>query len=126
MAAFREAPSNSERGTKFEKLMVRYFELDPITGTWDHALIFEGRRALTEQRFSRVKGRDGAGLSHLCSGPRREPFIALTVAAAFAAINLETQDGFNPKRARKECIDVKRRRLQEDLGHEPAKPPPLT
>lgn len=28
--AFRKAPSNSERGTKFEKLMVRYFELDPM------------------------------------------------------------------------------------------------
>ena len=30
MEAFRQAPSNSERGTKFEKLMVRYFELDPM------------------------------------------------------------------------------------------------
>ncbi|WP_179473678.1 DEAD/DEAH box helicase [Mycolicibacterium vinylchloridicum] len=30
MDAFREAPSNSERGTKFEKLMVRYFDLDPL------------------------------------------------------------------------------------------------
>jgi len=28
--AFREAPSNSERGTKFEQLMVRYFKLDPL------------------------------------------------------------------------------------------------
>lgn len=28
--AFRKAPSNSERGTLFEKLMVRYFELDPL------------------------------------------------------------------------------------------------
>ncbi|MBF6446581.1 DEAD/DEAH box helicase [Nocardia elegans] len=28
--AFRQAPSNSERGTKFEKLMVRYFQLDPM------------------------------------------------------------------------------------------------
>lgn len=28
--AFRQAPSNSERGTKFEHLMVRYFELDPL------------------------------------------------------------------------------------------------
>lgn len=28
--AFRKAPSNSERGTKFEQLMVRYFELDPM------------------------------------------------------------------------------------------------
>ncbi len=28
--AFRAAPSNSERGTKFEQLMVRYFELDPM------------------------------------------------------------------------------------------------
>lgn len=27
--ALRKAPSNSERGTKFERLMVRYFELDP-------------------------------------------------------------------------------------------------
>lgn len=30
MDAFRQAPSNSERGTKFEKLMVRYFDLDPL------------------------------------------------------------------------------------------------
>jgi predicted helicase len=28
--AFRTAPSNSERGSKFEQLMVRYFELDPM------------------------------------------------------------------------------------------------
>lgn len=28
--AFRKAPSNSERGTKFEELMVRYFQLDPL------------------------------------------------------------------------------------------------
>ena len=28
--AFRQAPTNSERGTKFEQLMVRYFELDPM------------------------------------------------------------------------------------------------
>ncbi|MGW4336657.1 DEAD/DEAH box helicase [Rhodococcus koreensis] len=28
--AFREAPSNSERGTQFEQLMVRYFQLDPM------------------------------------------------------------------------------------------------
>ena len=27
--AFRKAPTNVERGTMFEKLMVRYFELDP-------------------------------------------------------------------------------------------------
>ncbi|MBJ7289178.1 DEAD/DEAH box helicase [Williamsia sp.] len=28
--AFRKQPTNSERGTKFEELMVRYFELDPL------------------------------------------------------------------------------------------------
>lgn len=28
--AFRQEPSNSERGTKFEQLMVRYFQLDPM------------------------------------------------------------------------------------------------
>lgn len=28
--AFRKQPTNSERGTKFEELMVRYFELDPM------------------------------------------------------------------------------------------------
>jgi hypothetical protein len=35
MEAFREAPSNSERGTKFEKLMVRYFDLDPLSQQYD-------------------------------------------------------------------------------------------
>ena len=30
--AFRQAPRNAERGTKFEQLMVRYFELDPMLG----------------------------------------------------------------------------------------------
>lgn len=34
--AFRQAPSNAERGIKFEKLMVRYFELDPmLASTYD-------------------------------------------------------------------------------------------
>ena len=34
--AFRAEPTNSERGTKFEKLMVRYFELDPMwSGRFD-------------------------------------------------------------------------------------------
>ncbi len=28
--AFRQEPSNSERGTKFEQLIVRYFQLDPM------------------------------------------------------------------------------------------------
>lgn len=28
--AFRQAPTNVERGTKFEQLMVRYFELDAM------------------------------------------------------------------------------------------------
>ncbi|OBK87639.1 DEAD/DEAH box helicase [Mycolicibacter sinensis] len=33
----RQAPSNSERGTQFEKLMVRYFELDPmLVQQYDH------------------------------------------------------------------------------------------
>lgn len=30
MEAFRQAPSKYERGTKFEKPMVRYFDLDPL------------------------------------------------------------------------------------------------
>lgn len=29
METFWQAPSKYERGTKFEKLMVRYFDLDP-------------------------------------------------------------------------------------------------
>ena len=32
-AAFQEAPSNSEKGTAFEKLMVEYFQLDPALST---------------------------------------------------------------------------------------------
>lgn len=33
----RQAPTNVDRGTLFEKLMVRYFELDP-------ALTYHGKR----------------------------------------------------------------------------------
>lgn len=34
--AFRKAPSNAERGAKFEQLMVRYFQLDPmLSATYD-------------------------------------------------------------------------------------------
>jgi predicted helicase len=43
--AFREAPSNSERGTKFEKLMVRNFELDPMLSQQYAAV----RRSIREQ-----------------------------------------------------------------------------
>ena len=32
LSALREFPSNSERGTAFEKLMVRYFQMHPILG----------------------------------------------------------------------------------------------
>jgi predicted helicase len=43
---FRTAPTNSERGTKFEKLMVDYFWLDPtLSVEYD-----EVQRALAELR----------------------------------------------------------------------------
>ena len=45
IVAFREAPSNSERGTKFEKLMVRNFELDPMLSQQYAAV----RRSIREQ-----------------------------------------------------------------------------
>lgn len=48
--AFRTAPSNSERGTKFEQLMVRFFEIDPtLSQTYDRVW-----------RWMDWPGRDGA------------------------------------------------------------------
>lgn len=36
--AFRQAPSNYERGAKFEKLMTQYLPLDPVLRTRSHAV----------------------------------------------------------------------------------------
>jgi predicted helicase len=33
MEAFRRAPTNYDRGALFERLMLRYFQLDPAGGT---------------------------------------------------------------------------------------------
>ena len=54
----REAPSNSERGTEFEKLMVRYFELDPMLAQqYDHVcrwIDWDGRDGRTDQGIDLV------------------------------------------------------------------------
>ncbi|MFT3716471.1 MAG: hypothetical protein QM774_11135 [Gordonia sp. (in: high G+C Gram-positive bacteria)] len=105
---------------------LRMWQGGPVPGTWKHAILYEAMRALTEQRFSRVKSTDGAGLADLKSGARREPFIALTIAMAFAAVNVETQRHFDARRGRPNDLDVKLRTLRDDIGREPAQPPALT
>lgn len=56
--ALRQAPSNSERGTEFEKLMVRYFELDPMLAQqYDHVcrwIDWPGRDGRTDQGIDLV------------------------------------------------------------------------
>jgi hypothetical protein len=50
MEVFREAPSNSERGTKFEKLMVRYFGLGPTAVSAVRRGVVMDRLAGTERQ----------------------------------------------------------------------------
>ncbi|MBS9535918.1 DEAD/DEAH box helicase [Mycobacterium sp. M1] len=56
--ALRQAPSNSERGTEFEKLMVRYFELDPMLAQqYDQVcrwIDWDGRNGRTDQGIDLV------------------------------------------------------------------------
>ncbi len=97
-----------------------------VPGSWEHALYFEAARALTEQRFSQLKSRHVTGLVDIKSGPRRQPTINLILALAVAATNDRPQRSHAARRAREESIDIRRRQLGRDLGHEPTRTPPRT
>lgn len=97
-----------------------------VPGSWEHALYFEAARALTEQRFSQLKSRHVTGLVDIKSGPRRQPIINLILALAVAATNDRSQRSHDARRAREESIDIRRRQLARDLGHEPTRTPPRT
>ena len=77
MEVFREAPSNSERGTKFEKLMVRCFDLGPTAVSAVRRGVVMDRLARTERQARhrnrprcprtgqwRVHGRSSASRRH--------------------------------------------------------------
>ncbi|MGV9482082.1 hypothetical protein [Gordonia aichiensis] len=93
-------------------------------GSNDHAIYFEAARALTEQRFNLIKSRTVAGLVHLKYGARREPFVKLVIAMAFAVVNTREIDRFEAgNRNRPESIAAKWRRLELDLGQPPIRMP---
>lgn len=99
---------------------------DLVPGSWEHSVYYEAARALTEQRFSQLKSPHITGITELNYGPRRAPMIKLTLAMAVAAANRASQRSHDPDQRRTESIDVKLRRLTQDLGHAPARTPPRT
>jgi hypothetical protein len=64
-------------------------------GSCEHTLYFEAARALTEQRFSQLKLDAVTGLKDIVEGPRREPLIAITLAAAVAILNHRSQEAYD-------------------------------
>lgn len=96
-------------------------------GSNDHAIYFEAARALTEQRFSLIKSRTMVGLVHLKYGARREPFVKLVLAMAFAVVNVREIERFEASnRNRPESIAAKWRRLERDIGQSPIRMPNRT
>ncbi|MGW0039315.1 hypothetical protein [Gordonia sp. NPDC003376] len=94
-------------------------------GSHDHAIYYEAARSLTEQRFSLIKSRTAVGLVHLKYGARREPFMKLVIAIAFAVVNLRTIElAESPRPKRPESVRAKWRRLERDLGKPPIRMPP--
>ncbi|RFZ34005.1 hypothetical protein DAVIS_04834 [Mycobacterium marinum] len=99
------------------QLKMAQWELIP--GSWEHTLYFEAARALTEQRFSQLKSRHVAGLDSLNTGPRRTPMIKIAVALAAVTVNIRAQQNHEPKRHRREAVDIRLRQLAAGLGRPP-------
>lgn len=97
-----------------------------VPGSWEHMLIFESGRAMTEQRFSLLKSPHITSLSDMKWGARREPIIKLLLALAVAATNHQIQKTHAARPVRTESVDIRWRQLTGHLGHEPTRTPPLT
>jgi hypothetical protein len=97
-----------------------------VPGSWEHMLVFESGRAMTEQRFSLLKSPHITRLSEMKWGPRREPMIKLLLALAVAATNQRIQETHATRPVRAESIDIRWRQLTRHLGHEPTRTPPRT
>jgi hypothetical protein len=97
-----------------------------VPGSWDHMLVFEASRALTEQRFSLLKSPHITRLTEMKWGPRREPMIKLLLALAVAATNHQIQKTHSARPVRTESVDIRWRQLTRHLGHEPTRTPPRT
>ncbi|NMD56998.1 MULTISPECIES: hypothetical protein [Tsukamurella] len=118
--------SNASLTVTLTDAQVRLAQWGMTPGSWEHALYYEAARSLTEQRFSQLKSNAVTGLKELVEGPRREPLIAITLAAAVAVLNHRTQEAYDRRQHRAESIDIRMRLLESDLGHPPAKTPPRT
>jgi hypothetical protein len=97
-----------------------------VPGSWEHMLVFESGRAMTEQRFSLLKSPHITRMSEMKWGPRREPMIKLLLALTVAATNHQIQKTHTARPVRTESIDIRWRQLTRYLGHEPTRTPPRT
>lgn len=97
-----------------------------VPGSWEHMLVFEAGRSMTEQRFSLLKSPHITDLSDMKWGARREPMIKLLLALAVAATNHQIQKTHAARPVRTESVDIRWRQLTYHLGHEPTRIPPRT
>lgn len=64
-------------------------------GSWEHQILYEAYRSLTERRFSLDKSPYLTRLNAINWGPRREPMLKLLIALNVAVANLEAQDAMH-------------------------------
>jgi hypothetical protein len=95
-----------------------------VAGSWEHLTYYEACRSATERLFSRLKSQSGAGLAHLHEGARREPFVTLIIATAFAAANHWAIERFESQPKPPNPAKRKQRILTADLQRTPTATPP--
>jgi hypothetical protein len=99
-------------------------EYQPLpAGSWEHALIYESGRALTENGFSLLKSPYLTRLDNVSAGPRREPFMKLLIAIAVALTNRQlAMHQYSEQDSYSERLD----RIRAAIGREPFRASPRT
>lgn len=103
---------------------IKSFQPALTPGTWEFASVLEGRRGLTEQRFSHLKNPSVSGLRALNYGPRREPLMLLHVALAVAVSNRSLQRGHTTDST--DVVAKGLREIDDALGYRAQRRGPLT
>lgn len=118
--------SKSQVKITFSEDQVRMAQWGLPAGSWEHALLYEAARSLTEQRFSISKSHHTSGFNDLSWSPRREPMIKLIIALQFMEANRVIQRAWERRDGRVDSWHRRWKQLRDDVGSEPMRIPART
>ena len=75
----------------------RQFHPTVPPSSWEHTLLYESYRSMTERTFSLVKSPHVSSIKNLAWSPKREPYVKLIIAVSFAVANIQTQESWEEK-----------------------------